>query len=415
VLNVNVDVPRAPTPPNEAERLRALYRHGVLDTIDNPRFDRLTRLAARSLDVPMCLISLIDRGRQVSLSQSGMLEREYPRDLTFCAHTILGHDLFEVPDATRDARFAVNPLVTGPPGLRYYAGYPLISPEGLAIGTMCVIDTVPREPLEDEPRAVLRDLAGTAMDLIEAQAWALEAESERQLALQAAVLKDDYLNAMAHELRTPVNAMTGFGELLRMTGAPNVLTDSQRGYLDSIIEAGEYMGRLINETLIAQTPASSALETDQKGAVVLLDPVLKAVGRLLLPLARKQNVALMVAEAGEIAVWGDALRIRQVLINLISNAVKYNRCGGSVTVSVAAEAGCVSLTCEDTGQGIAEADLPDMLSPFNRGGAADGAVEGTGLGLYITDRLVRAMGGRVAVDSTLGVGTTITVMLERAH
>ena len=147
----------APLPDNEAQRIAALHELAILDTEPEERFDRLTRLAAAIFDVPVVLISLIDRDRQWFKSALGVDVRETPRDRAFCAHTILGDDALIVPDALIDDRFADNPFVTGDTRVRFYAGRPLKGSDGSRLGTLCLIDTQPRE-LDDRKRGALKDL-----------------------------------------------------------------------------------------------------------------------------------------------------------------------------------------------------------------------------------------------------------------
>ena len=135
----------APFPPRETERLDALRRLKVLDTPAEKSFDDIARLAASICEVPIALVSLIDRDRQWFKSRFGIGATETHRDLAFCAHAILGGDLFVVPDTSNDDRFRENALVTGEPKIRFYAGHPLTTPEGFNLGTLCAIDRVPRE------------------------------------------------------------------------------------------------------------------------------------------------------------------------------------------------------------------------------------------------------------------------------
>lgn len=148
-------------PQDEATRLDTLRALNILDTSPEERFDRLTRLAKRLFGVPMALVSLVDEDRQWFKSCQGLDASETPRDISFCGHAILGDDIFLIPDAALDERFHDNPLVTGEPHIRFYAGCPLRVPNGSKLGTLCIIDREPRE-LDEDDQALLRDLTRMA-------------------------------------------------------------------------------------------------------------------------------------------------------------------------------------------------------------------------------------------------------------
>ena len=154
----------APIPANEAERLNAL-RELLLDTPPEERYDRLARFAAEQLDMPIALLTLVDGQRQWFKSRVGVEVTETPRDISFCGHAILDRALFIVEDASRDPRFFDNPYVVSEPHIRFYAGAPLSAPSGHHIGTLCVIDTVPRTlgPVELSILEALRSLANETL------------------------------------------------------------------------------------------------------------------------------------------------------------------------------------------------------------------------------------------------------------
>lgn len=152
-----------PIPDNEADRLAALNDYQILDTPPDETFDRITRLASRILKTPIALVSLVDKERQWFKSRQGLNTEETPREVAFCAHAICGHNVMVVPDASLDTRFAENPLVTRHPKIRFYAGAPLQDGKGHTLGTLCVVDTAPRQ-IDDEQRAMLQDLASIVMD-----------------------------------------------------------------------------------------------------------------------------------------------------------------------------------------------------------------------------------------------------------
>ena len=171
----------AESPGNEQARLETLRAYAILDTAPEDSFDRLTQLAASVLGTPIALISLVDESRQWFKSAVGLDMQSTPRDQAFSAHAILGDDLLVVPDATADARFLDNPLVTGPPGIRFYAGAPLAAPDGQRLGTLCVIDTTAREtsltPVQSQQ---LRDLAALVVAQLEWRRRSAELETQRE-------------------------------------------------------------------------------------------------------------------------------------------------------------------------------------------------------------------------------------------
>jgi len=153
---------KAPLPKNEGQRIKVLWQYDVLDTVPEAAFDELADLARLICGAPIALISLVDEDRQWFKSKLGVNLKETSRDVSLCAHAILEKDLLLVPDATKDKRFKNNPLVTTGPKIRFYAGAPLISPDGHALGTLCVIDKVARKLTADQKRA-LRILAKHVM------------------------------------------------------------------------------------------------------------------------------------------------------------------------------------------------------------------------------------------------------------
>jgi GAF domain-containing protein len=157
---------KPPVPANETKRLNVLWQYDVLDSVPEEVFDDLTELAAKICDAPIALITLVDENRQWFKAKVGIDVAETSRDISFCGHAINQSELFIIPDATKDKRFAGNPLVVSDPKIRFYAGAPLVSADGYALGTLCVIDQVPRE-LREEQKQALRVLARHVMTQLE--------------------------------------------------------------------------------------------------------------------------------------------------------------------------------------------------------------------------------------------------------
>ena len=171
---------KPPKPKNEVKRLKVLWQYDVLDTVPEAVFDDLTDLAAHICEAPIALISLVDEDRQWFKSKVGLTMQETSRDISFCGHAILQSDLFIVPDATRDKRFKNNPLVTGSQKIRFYAGAPLVTPDGHALGSLCVMDNKPRK-LRAEQEQALRVLAHHVVSQLELRRHASELAAQREM------------------------------------------------------------------------------------------------------------------------------------------------------------------------------------------------------------------------------------------
>jgi len=143
------------TTATEKKRLNVLWQYQVLDTVPEALFDDLTELAARICEAPIAMISLVDENRQWFKSRVGIATTQTSRDVSFCAHAIKQSDVFVVPDASKDPRFANNPMVVSEPKIRFYAGAPLITPDGHALGTLCIIDKIARELRPDQKQALI--------------------------------------------------------------------------------------------------------------------------------------------------------------------------------------------------------------------------------------------------------------------
>ncbi|WP_457424939.1 GAF domain-containing sensor histidine kinase [Roseateles sp. P5_E7] len=403
-------------PSNELQRLAALQQCEVLDTPPEGAFDDITALAADLLKAPISLVSLVDESRQWFKSRHGLAVAHTPREISFCTHAILQEGFFEIPDALADARFADNPLVTGEPHIRFYAGTTLLTADGRALGTLNVIDTVPRRLSESE-RHTLTVLGRqvTAQLELRRKAWELRHEvTERQRARAAAEeanqAKSQFLAQMSHEIRTPLNAILGFAQLLQIENAaqPDLPAKDRAG---QILRAGELLLALINESLDLARIEAGAIELHPGHR--LLGPLIRASVEMVSESARQAHVELhndIAAEAGP-SLLVDGTRLKQILINLLSNAIKYNRRDGSVSITAAIHAGLVRIDVKDTGPGIEEAKLGQLFQPFNRLGAERTGIVGTGLGLAIAKRLAELMGGDLTVQSVVGSGTTFTLAL----
>ena len=232
----------------------------------------------------------------------------------------------------------------------------------------------------------------------------VELEHARAVAEQASLAKSEFLSRMSHELRSPLNAVIGFAQLMESETPPP--SDSQRASLTQILQGGWYLLALINEILDLAVIESGRLTPLMEP--VRLNDLLPECRDMMSDLARRRAVTLDLPPLDPpVIVHADRTRLKQVLINLLSNAIKYNRHGGTVTVGCTRpDAALVRITVTDTGEGLAPAQQARLFEPFNRLGQESGHEQGTGIGLVVSKRLVELMNGRIGVESRVGTGST---------
>ena len=224
--------------------------------------------------------------------------------------------------------------------------------------------------------------------------------------------KNEFLSRMSHELRTPLAAIMGFSELL---GLADDLEEKKREWARTILRSGQHLLRLVDEVLDISRIEAGQLSFSVEPVAV--KPLLEEAIEMMLPLAESRAIAIAEPEIPEGIgyVRGDNQRLKQVVINLLSNAIKYNRDGGEVRMTVETiGSDRIRLSVSDTGMGIDGDSLGKLFTPFERLDVG-GEIEGTGLGLALSQRLVEAMGGRITVDSTPGEGTTFSIEVARGE
>ena len=241
-----------------------------------------------------------------------------------------------------------------------------------------------------------------------------QAERQREFAEAASAAKSEFLSRMSHEIRTPLNAITGFAQLMRLQLGQGSSDNPLRNYIEQILHAGRHLSGLVNDVLDLQQVEAGVVKLKPE-AIALEDELVQCLS-MLLPMAEQREISMSSYIEPYAAVLADRQRLRQVLMNIGSNAIKYNRDGGSVVVRAQRQAdGTVLLSLQDTGTGMTAEQLARLYQPFERLGRETSSVAGTGLGLIITRSLVESMGGHMDIVSQPGVGTRVSVTLPGAQ
>ncbi len=391
----------------ERDRIAALREYGIpaqppvqrLSPDDEATLAGFTELAAGVCGVRRAVLNLIDDQHQFQLAAFGFEPTVSTRADSMCAVTLRLGDQVVVPDTREDPRFAANRWVTGGLGrIRFYAASPLRAPGGHLVGTICVFDTEPRT-LDDRQRAALRTLAVGVIDVLELrrrsdqlrQTVAELARSHRQLA--------SFAGQLSHNLKTPLTASLGFGELLQ--DHPVVRQDpTALDYVNRSVSASQRMMSAIDQ-LLSYASMGGAPQREPVPVHELVEQVLIDLG----PAAAGVEV-----RCDEATVVADPVQLRVLLLNLIENAVTYRhpqaRC--EVAVTVAPTRWGRELRVADNGPGIPAEERPAVLRPLVR---LDSETAGTGLGLATCERIVAAHGGTLSITDTAGGGTTVCVRL----
>ena len=413
---------KASTPEDELSRLKDLYEYDVLDTEAEKSFDDLTLLASDICETPISLISLVDPDRQWFKSKQGIDVDETARDISFCSHAILANQVFEVQNALTDTRFHDNPLVTNDPNIRFYAGAPLITPRGNAIGTLCVISDKPKKLSSKQINAltvlskeVIAQLElrlnnkKLVMALEKQKAHNKELEKLKEEADTANNTKSKFLANMTHELRTPLHGILNLAEFAISEGT----TEEKDNTLKSILKSAHYLSNIVNDILDFSKIEAGKLEIEHIN--FNLNDVISDVIKPQLQQASAKGIKLIKSVDPKIAenLKGDPLRVSQILNNLCSNAIKFTKTGQvELKVSIKSstlQTQLLKFEVIDTGLGINETVQEHLFKEFHQ---ADSSTSreygGTGLGLSICARLSELMQGHLSFTSQIGKGSTFT-------
>jgi signal transduction histidine kinase len=370
-----------------------------------PDFSALATSAALACEAPIALVSVMGAGDRRLTGRAGAgAEAVDEQALSFFPCTIQGRELLEIPDARDDARFRDDPAVTGEPGVRFYAGVPMIGRTGNVLGVFCVMDHRPRR-LSEEQRRILLSLTGSAIALLKTYRYARQSDQIIHGLQEVQDLKDQFLRTVNHELRTPLTSIRGYLQLVREGGLDEA---TEHRFLQVIERNSEHILGLIDELLLMSSlNARTAVFTPER--VDLVAVVRRAVGDAAAA-AESRGHTLRLEAPPTMTAWADARRLQHALDHLLDNAIKYTPDGGTIEVTVTADP-ARRIRIRDTGIGIPPGEVERVFEDFYRTRQAEDLTGGTGMGLPLVDKIVQLHGGSIRIDSTPGEGTSVRVTL----
>lgn len=393
----------AKIPDSEPERLKELYKYELLDTVYEREFDEIVSLASKICNVPISLITLVDMNRQWFKAKKGLEITETTRDISFCSHAILDDKMFEVKDAALDERFFDNPLVQEEPKIRYYGGMPLITTSGFRIGTLCVIDRIPRE-LDEEQTFALKVLSSQVMTMFELRA------RNKELSKVMDVLHRS-MAIMAHDIRGPLSSLKSVIDFKN----EGFFSEEEAQELDKLLpnqldNTLRLLNNIVDWTKLQITNAAS-----DSGSFYIESLVDEIIAYAALQ-ARAKNIRILNNVPEELTCNANKDGIEFVLRNLISNAMKFTE-NGTISIDASADKmGCL-LTVSDTGKGM-PTDIIESISKRTWSNKTSGThnEKGSGMGLKLIYEYLTNLGGTITFSNNEhGTGTVVKVMLPNPN
>ena len=397
----------ATIPPNEQERLEALDSYDVLDTLPEKDFDQITQIASHICRTPISLISLIDEHRQWFKSHKGLDATETPRELAFCAHAInKPNEFFQVEDSRVDERFYDNPLVTADPRVIFYAGIPLVNPDGNALGTLCVIDHKPSK-LNEEQIDALKSLANQVINLLELRKRDFELNIKIEELKHKNEELQEFARVAAHDIKSPLSSITMLSEYLlkmhkedvkpealNMLKMLNTSSVKLKNLVDGILDYSQ------NINILNENKQFVDLQELVNGTVALID---------------SENNCNFISPENQIEIYTNKTALQQVILNLLVNAIKYNdKEHPEIKIEFSENKKFYTFAIKDNGPGIKTEDQERIFELFQ---ALDGEDRfgnpGTGIGLATVKKLVEGMGGTISVSSEYTNGTSFTFSIKK--
>jgi signal transduction histidine kinase len=391
----------------EEDRIKLLESYSILDTLPEVDYDNLTLIASQICGTPIALITFLDEERQWFKSRKGLDISETSRDYSFCAHAINDpNDIFIIPDARNDVRFHDNPIVAGPPNVIFYAGVPLINAAGLPLGTICVIDHKPKVLKPVQIRS-LKALSEQTMKLLELRLNALELEKTLVALKNKNQELERFAYIAAHDLKSPLANIAALSDVFIDTYGEKI--DEEGKEIINLIKSSSSKLREMIDSLLAYS--KSNITEKENNIEVSISVLEKELSNLFLfknncSITFKSNVGFL---------YTNKTAIEQILINLITNAIKYNdKENAEIEIEIIEENDCYKIAVSDNGPGILKEHHKIIFEIFEVVSIADRyGIKGNGIGLATVKKIVEALRGAIDVESEMGKGSKFAFTLPR--
>ena len=400
----------------EKNRIAKLIELNILDTPEEDDFNDIVKLASQICEVPISLISLVDDTRQWFKAKVGLAASETPREWAFCAHAVDSNSFLQVEDATKDVRFFDNPLVVGSPDIRFYAGYPLKTSDNIALGTLCVIDTKPKELNQFQVNA-LETLANQVIKNIELRlsnkhlAQNLQTIAQQNVELDKANdTKRKLISILSHDLRSPLSNLQNFIYLFEN----NALDANEQKEILNGVKSGVNSTINMMENLLTWTMTQLR---DNSIHITQLKPcdIVKLQSKSLKLNADRKGITIINNIDENLFVNADAGMLEFIIRNLISNAIKFSN-NSNIEVKLTTDENYDIISIKDYGIGM-NSDTKSKMFKWDTENTKLGTnnEKGTGLGLLVVKDFIDKMNGIIEFESEENKGTTFYIKLLTAN
>ncbi|GGI25416.1 sensor histidine kinase [Pedobacter mendelii] len=391
-----------PLPKNEPERLASLKAYKIMDTSEEDDFDDLTKMASEICGTPIALITLVDETRQWFKSRIGLDVNQTPREHAFCAHTIIDPTgTMQVTDARSDLRFAENPLVTSDPNIVFYAGVSLQSPDGYSLGSLCVIDRVPKS-LTPQQLNGLKILAKQVIAQMELRKKIADLHEANKKLSETNEFMQRFATTAAHDLKNPLSSILMSAELLTRHLEQNGDVKALK-LASTNLSSTKKLAKLVNDMLDYSLKPEKL--TQNHTSILLSNFLEKTVSMITMP----DNVVITYPTENPIITTSE-IALQQIFINLLTNAVRYNDkpiC--KIQISYHKKDGKDVFVIQDNGIGIANKELERIFDRHVTLNHVDRFQQnGTGIGLFTVRFLVEKLNGKISVESEITKGSRFT-------